>query len=114
MKLLIVGSRSIEDFNLAEYVPSETDMIISGGAKGVDSLAEQYADQHRISKLILRPRYDLYGKAAPIIRNQQMVDLADAILIIWDGQSRGTRATERYARKMQKQVTVIFCEQNGQ
>ena len=106
MKLLIVGSRSIEHFDLTEYIPSETDMII-------DSLAEQYADKHRISKLILRPRYDLYGKAAPIIRNQQMVDMADEILIIWDGQSKGTRATERYAKKRQKQHTVVLCEQSG-
>ena len=113
MKLLIAGSRSIEHFDLAEYVSSETDMIISGGAKGIDSLAEQYADQHRISKLILRPRYDLYGRAAPIIRNQQMVDMADEILIIWDGQSKGTRETERYAKKMQKQLTVVLCEQSG-
>ena len=112
MKLLIVGSRSIEHFDLTEYVSSETDMIISGGAKGIDSLAEQYADQHRISKLILRPRYDLYGRAAPIIRNQQMVDMADEDLIIWDGQSRGTRATEQYAKKMQKQLTVVLCEQS--
>ena len=45
MKLLIVGSRSITDFDLQGHIPPETDLIISGGANGVDTLAEQYADK---------------------------------------------------------------------
>lgn len=109
-KLLIAGSRSIEQFDLSPHIPHETDMIITGGAKGIDTIAEQYADQHRISKMVLRPRYDLYGKAAPIIRNREMVAVADSVLIVWDGISKGTKGTEQYARKMGKQVTVILCE----
>ena len=107
MKLLIVGSRSITDFDLSEYVPSQTDLIISGGAKGVDTLAEEFADQHQISKLILRPKYHLYGKAAPIKRNEQMVDLADEILIIWDGISRGAQHTLKFVQKKNKPITLI-------
>ena len=49
MKLLIVGSRSIEDFDLAKYVDIDTELIISGGACGIDRLAEEYADKHNIS-----------------------------------------------------------------
>ena len=74
MKLLIVGSRSIKDFDLSPYVGAEVDTIISGGACGIDRLAEQYADRHRLSKYILRPHYELYGRAAPIKRNEQMVE----------------------------------------
>ena len=91
MKLLIVGSRSITSFDLAPYIPSDIDTVISGGACGVDTLAEQYADLHRLSKYILRPRYDIYGRAAAIKRNEQMVDMADAVLVVWDGISRGGR-----------------------
>lgn len=109
MKLLVVGSRNIEQFDLEEYIPAETDLIISGGAKGIDTLAEQYADLHRISKLIMRPRYDLYGKAAPILRNQAMVDMADAVWVVWDGSSRGTKATVQYAKKEQKKINVVLC-----
>ena len=109
MKLLIVGSRRIDNFDLSKYVSKETDLIISGGAAGVDSIAEAYADAHKISKLILRPRYDLYGRAAPIRRNEAMVDLADAVLVIWDGSSRGTRSTVRYAERKGKPLTVILC-----
>ena len=48
MKLLIVGSRSITSFDLSPYISDETDLIISGGASGVDALAERYADEHAI------------------------------------------------------------------
>ena len=70
MKLLIVGSRSITDFDLSPYITADVDVIISGGAGGIDALAEHYADSHRLSKYILRPRYDLYGKAAPLRRER--------------------------------------------
>ena len=72
-KLLIVGSRSIENFDLTEYVPKDTAMIISGGAKGVDTLAEKYADKNRIignaARVYCKPGraegsyYILYGRS---------------------------------------------------
>lgn len=108
MKLLIVGSRSISDFDLSPYISEEVDTIISGGANGIDSLAEQYADSHRLSKYIMRPRYDLYGRAAPLKRNEIMVDIADAVLVIWDGISKGTQYTVKYTKKMNKPIQVIL------
>jgi len=107
MKLLIAGSRSIKDFDLTPYISSEIDTIISGGADGVDSLAEKYADSHRLSKYIMLPRYDLYGRAAPLKRNEQMVDMADAVLIVWDGHSKGTLYTLKYSEKRNKPVTLV-------
>lgn len=107
MKLLIVGSRSIKTFDLSPYVSKEVDTIISGGANGVDTLAEEYADKNRISKLIMRPAYARYGKGAPLKRNEEMVKLADAVLVIWDGKSRGTKYTADFAKKVGKEVTVV-------
>ena len=107
MKLLIVGSRSFKDFDLSPYISTEVDTIISGGADGIDCMAEQYADLHRLSKYILRPRYDVYGRAAPLKRNEQMVKMADAVLVIWDGHSKGTQYTLKYAKKMNRAVTLI-------
>ena len=117
MKLLIVGSRSITEFDLTPFVPADTELIISGGAEGVDTVAEKYADTQRLSKLILRPRYDKYGRAAPIRRNEVMVDLADSVLVVWDGVSKGTQATIYYARKQGKPTIVVGedgipCENN--
>ena len=107
IKLLVVGSRNIKEFDLSGYIPKETELIISGGADGVDSIAEEYADNNKISKLILRPNYHKYGKAAPIKRNEVMVDIADAVLIIWDGISRGSMYTLKYAQKKNKTLNLI-------
>ena len=107
MKLLIVGSRSIKNFDLSPYVSKDVDTIISGGANGVDTLAEEYADKHRLSKLIMRPVYARYGKGAPLKRNEEMVKLADSVLVIWDGKSHGAKYTAEFAKKEGKPVTVI-------
>lgn len=107
MKLLIIGSRSIKSFDFSEHVFEGVDTVISGGASGIDSLAERYADEHRLSKYIIRPRYDLYGRAAPLVRNKAMVEMCDAILAIWDGKSRGTLSTVEYAKKLHKEVRLI-------
>jgi len=114
MKLLIAGSRSINSFDLTKYVPPQTDLIISGGAQGVDTLAEQYADAHRISKLILRPQYHIYGRAAPIKRNESMVEISDVVLVIWDGISKGTKQTIAYAKKQGKTVTVLTIRRESE
>ena len=108
MKLLIVGSRSIKNFSFAGLVPKQTSLIITGGADGIDALAEGYADKNGLSKLVLRPRYDLYGRCAPLKRNEKMAELCDMALIIWDGTSRGTEYTAKYARKIGKEVVLIL------
>lgn len=107
MKLLIAGSRSINDFDLSPYISSDVDVIISGGAGGIDTLAEQYADAHRISKYILRPKYNLYGKAAPLKRNEEMIKMADVVLVIWDGVSKGAQYTVKYTEKVNKKAIII-------
>ena len=108
MKLLIVGSRSIEKYNLEKYIPDGTQMIITGGANGIDTVAEKYADQKRLSKIVLRPQYNLFGRAAPLKRNEEMVKMCDTALVIWDGKSKGTKYTIDYANKIGKQVIVII------
>ena len=112
MKLLIVGSRGIDGISLEEYVPEGVEWIISGGAGGVDTLAEKYADKHKLSKLILRPKYEKYGKGAPLKRNEEMVELCDEVLVIWDGVSRGTNYTIDFAQKKNKPTRVVILEKN--
>lgn len=108
MKLLVVGSRTIQQFDLEPYIPQNTELIISGGATGIDTLAEQYADKHKISKLIIYPQYNLYRRNAPLKRNEQMIQLCDHILVFWDGKSRGTKYTINYAKKIGKTIDVII------
>lgn len=107
MKLLIVGSRSIKEFDLSPHISEETEVILSVGAMGIDRLAEEYADKHRLSKIILRPRYKACGKFAPLKRNMELVQLADRVLIVWDGRSKGTAFTIKYAQKLGKSTKII-------
>ena len=107
MKLMIAGSRSITDFDLAPYIPAEADTIISGGARGIDKLAEKYADEHNIQKIIIKPCYEIYGRAAPIKRNYEMVNICDCVLVIWDGKSKGTRSVIEYAKQLGKPLIWI-------
>ena len=108
MKLMIAGSRCIKEFDLSPHIPHNTDIIITGGASGIDNLAEKYADDHKISKLIIRPKYDLYKKGAPLKRNEQMVDMADMVIVIWNGKSKGSKYTIDYAKRKNKNVKIII------
>jgi len=111
MKLLIAGSRNIENFDISPYIPEDVDLIISGGARGIDTLAENYADKMRISKLILRPDYKSFKRAAPLRRNEKMIEICDKVLVFWDGKSRGTKYTINYAKKIGKETEVILLEE---
>ena len=108
MKLLIAGSRKIEDFDISKYVTNEVDIILSGGAKGIDTIAEEFADKNKLSKIILRPKYNIYGKAAPIKRNEELIKMADKVLVVWDGVSKGTKYTIDYTKKLNKDIEVVI------
>jgi hypothetical protein len=81
-------------------------MIISGGAKGIDSLAELYAQKNNIPIKIIRPEYGKYGKGAPIVRNKEIVNMSDHIIAIWDGKSRGTQSVIKFSEKQNKKLTI--------
>lgn len=108
MKVAVIGSRSlaISGEQLEKLLPPGTDEIISGGAVGVDTSAERYADAHRISKHIILPDYNRYGKKAPAIRDMRIVQLADIVIAVWDGKSTGTAFSVKYAREIGKPVKV--------
>jgi len=107
MKVAIIGSRNLQ-VKMEEYLPKNISLIISGGARGIDTLAEEYADRNGIPKLIFLPDYKRYGKRAPLIRNKLIVDNADIIIAFWDGQSRGTKFTTDYAKKAKQKSDSIF------
>lgn len=108
MKVAIVGSRNLVDVEIEKYLPKNITEIITGGASGIDTLAENYADLHEIPKTIIKPNYKKYGRKAPLIRNKTIVELADKVIAIWDGKSTGTLFTINYAKRLGKDVEVHY------
>lgn len=96
-RLAIVGSRSCPLIDIASHIPFVPDMIVSGGARGADTLAREYAIKNNIPLIEYLPEYDRYGRRAPIMRNIQIVDNCDYLLAFWNGSSRGTKFTIDYA-----------------
>ena len=109
MKLAIVGSRNLTDIMIDEFIPKGVTEIISGGAKGVDRLAAEYSKNHSLKLTEFLPEYGLYGRAAPIRRNESIVNYADHILVFWDGASKGSLSVIRYAERQGKPCQVILC-----
>ena len=104
MKVAIIGSRGIDNIDLAEYLPPETTEIVSGGAKGVDTIARNYAISHNIKLTEFLPEYSRYGRGAPLKRNLEIINYADIILAFWDGKSKGTKFVIDSCEKMHKSV----------
>jgi predicted Rossmann fold nucleotide-binding protein DprA/Smf involved in DNA uptake len=111
MKLAIIGSRGLKIENLADYVRENVTEIVSGGAKGVDSDAEKYANANGIKLTVFLPEYSRYKKGATRVRNRQIVDYSDQVLALWDGGSKGTVSVIEYSKKQGKKVTVIIKNQ---
>ena len=128
MKLGITGSRSITEFDFIPYFTMQDKefrafcrkhgfgrrkitKVITGGARGIDTLAFQAAEAAGIRNLRYLPdREKFRGKTilkAFQARNEQIVDACDVLLAVWDGKSRGTKNTLSYAGKTGKPVYVI-------
>lgn len=91
MKVAIIGSRNLTVNNLKDYIPSETLEIVSGGAKGIDSCAKEFAIQNNLKLTEFLPKYERYKKGAPLMRNIEIIEYADMVLAFWDGKSKGTK-----------------------
>ena len=109
MKIAIVGSRGITVSyeKLEELLPKDTTELVSGGARGVDTCAELYAARKGLPIKVFLPEYDKYGRSAPLKRNDQIVEYADAVYAFWDGASRGTVYTVKKCRALGKPVRVF-------
>jgi hypothetical protein len=83
-------------------------LIVSGGARGADSLAERYARECGFYFTAIPAMWDLYGKRAGIMRNSEIVESADLVVAFWDGESKGTADTIEKAQLVGKDLRVIF------
>lgn len=110
MKVAVIGSRELVINKLDKYLPKETTEIISGGAKGVDQSAKEYALSHGIKLTEFLPEYGKYGRSAPLKRNIKIIQNADLVIAFWNGVSKGTKFVILNCEKMNKEVKVFKIE----
>ncbi len=113
MKIGIAGSRSL-DVPIPENVIAAdgVSMIYTGGAVGMDRRARDFAVKKGIRLTEILPEYDLYGKKAPLVRNELIVRICDVMYVFWDGKSRGTEYVIRLCREQNKPCRIYQWE-NG-
>ncbi len=110
MKIAIIGSRNINIEDLREYLSENVTEIVSGGAKGVDTCAREYAIKNKIPLTEFLPDYKRYGRGAPLKRNIEIIEYADMVIAFWDGKSRGTKFVIDNCKKMGKDIEVVIVE----
>ena len=117
MHTIIAGGRDITDIDLLNRAIRESGFVItevvSGGSSGVDSLGEQWALANDIPVKQFIPAWEFYGRSAGPKRNQVMADYADALIAIWDGESRGTADMIRKAQKAGLKFYILNLAKPG-
>ena len=108
MKVAVIGSRNLTVSDIDKYIPVECKEIVSGGARGIDKCAEEYAKKKGLILTVFLPDYNKFGRGAPIVRNKQIVDYADKVIAFWDGSSRGTKSVIDYCQRIGKECRVIL------
>ena len=108
MKIAIIGSRNLEVGNLEKYLPDNVTEIVSGGAIGIDTCAENFAKQNGIKLTAFKPEYEKYGRGAPLKRNLQIIDYSDMVIAFWDGVSRGTKYVIDNCKKRNKPIKIFI------
>lgn len=119
MRIAVVGSRGYTDAEfihkilnsvrsqIVDMIGDDDNMVIvSGGARGVDTIAENWAKSKGIQTLIFLPDWNQYGRKAGFIRNQDIVKNSDWVIAFWDGVSNGTRSSIELAKKYGIHVDV--------
>lgn len=116
MKVIIAGSRDIADYSVVEHAViksgfEEITEVVSGCARGVDFLGEQWALNNNIPIRSFPAEWAMFGKSAGYIRNGKMAQYADALIAVWDGKSKGTKNMIDLARERNLQVYIHLVDE---
>ena len=111
-KMGVIGSRTFTNYKYMKEILDSFSFseIVSGGAKGADSLARKYAEEKNIPITEILPDWNQYGKSAGFKRNKLIIDESDAIIAFWDGKSKGTAHSIRLAKEAGKNVYAFWKE----
>lgn len=112
MKLAVIGSRSFNDYDLLktnlDVIKDKITEIVSGGAKGADSLARKYAQENSIALKEFIPDWEKFGKSAGFRRNKDIVGYCDSLVAFHDGISKGTQHSLNIAEELGKKYFVVL------
>ena len=125
MKVIIAGSRTITDYKIVKKAIEDSKVeiteVVSGGAKGVDSLGEKYAEENNIScryfyadwkninapnAVVKENKWGKYNAKAGLNRNEEMAEHGDVLIAVWDGKSTGTKHMINCMEKLNKKVYI--------
>ena len=119
MKAVVAGGRDFKDYDLLKFTLDSFQQeygniteVVSGTAKGVDKLGEQYANENNIPIKRFVPDWQGLGKKAGHVRNRLMGDYAKEhngmLVAFWDKQSKGTKGMIDYATKIGLKSVVVY------
>lgn len=115
-KLAVVGSRTFNDkhrlYEVLTRNKNRIKLVVSGGAKGADTLAVQWCTDYGIPYLVFPalwhdPETGEFDRGAGFKRNILIVREADVVMAFWDGVSGGTKNTIELAGQLNKPVKII-------
>jgi predicted Rossmann fold nucleotide-binding protein DprA/Smf involved in DNA uptake len=114
-RVAVIGSRTFQDkdrlYKILDKNKNKIKMIVSGGAAGADSLANEWAKERGFPCLIFYPKWKTedgqHDRGAGFRRNFNIIQTADVVLAFWDKVSRGTKNSIEIAEKLGKPVKVI-------
>lgn len=112
MKVIVAGGRDFNNYQALDKVLSvhifpETDIIISGDARGADMLGAQWAVAHGVPIQHFPAYWSQYGKSAGFIRNAEMGEFADYLIAFWDNKSKGTAHMIQTMKRLKKPYYVF-------
>lgn len=114
MNIAIIGSRNFTDYELMSstilsyFIENELNKItiVSGGAKGADTLAEKFAMENHLEITVFKPDWKKFGKRAGFLRNTIIIENSDIVFAFWDSISNGTKDSIEKAEKLNKKVIL--------
>ena len=125
MKIAVIGGRDFNDYSALAFIVSEykPSMLISGGAKGADSLAEKFSRDFGTPIKVYRANWNdftppcrvlkhkrggqMYNALAGMNRNTKIIEDCDMVIAFWNGISTGTKDSIDKAKTLGKKVVVI-------
>jgi hypothetical protein len=112
IRVIVAGGRDFFDYTLLEkkldkMFSEKNVIVVSGMAKGADSLGERYAREHNLLISHFPALWQQHGNRAGFIRNEEMAKYADACVCFWDGLSVGTEHMIETAKRMNLKLRVV-------